>query len=188
MCVGMETAVDPTNPHFLPSLLSLPLSTGSLTTFSTFSVDIVHLLHAGKLGTAIGYVLFNNVGGVLAAALAIKLFTGKGGFGGGGGLGGKGGGGIGGFLTSPLSFAPSSLPAATTTMRAGMMKGGREGVREGRAATTGAAAEVVGRGTGLLPVPAVGEWGRGGGRGGEELSGGGLYRWPRAWGDRSERP
>lgn len=41
---------------------------GSFTTFSTFSVDVATWISEGKLQRATGYVLTNNVGGVVAAA------------------------------------------------------------------------------------------------------------------------
>ena len=41
---------------------------GSFTTFSTFSVDVAKWIEAGQLGRAGGYVLVNNVGGIVAAA------------------------------------------------------------------------------------------------------------------------
>ena len=41
---------------------------GSFTTFSTFSVDVAKWIEAGQFGRAGGYVLVNNVGGILAAA------------------------------------------------------------------------------------------------------------------------
>lgn len=37
---------------------------GSLTTFSTYAVDVVQLLEGGRPTKALGYALTNNVGGV----------------------------------------------------------------------------------------------------------------------------
>ena len=54
---------------------------GSFTTFSTYSVDIVNMIGRGEAARALGYVAFNNIGGVGAAAagmlLVRKLFAGK---------------------------------------------------------------------------------------------------------------
>lgn len=40
---------------------------GSLTTFSTFSYEVVLLVEAGAAGTAAWYVLASTIGGLLAA-------------------------------------------------------------------------------------------------------------------------
>ncbi len=40
---------------------------GSFTTFSTFSIETMHLLQAGKAGTAAFYVVASLAGGLLAA-------------------------------------------------------------------------------------------------------------------------
>ena len=54
---------------------------GSFTTFSTYSVDIVNMIGRGEAARALGYVAFNNIGGVGAAAagmlLVRKLIAGK---------------------------------------------------------------------------------------------------------------
>ena len=54
---------------------------GSFTTFSTYSVDIVHMIGRGEAARALGYVAVNNLGGVGAAAagmlLVRKLIAGK---------------------------------------------------------------------------------------------------------------
>jgi len=42
---------------------------GAFTTFSAFSLEVVHLIETGRLATALGYVLASTLGG-LAAALA----------------------------------------------------------------------------------------------------------------------
>ena len=47
---------------------------GSFTTFSTFSVDVAKWMAEGQLGKAGGYVLANNVGGIMAAAAGTYPF------------------------------------------------------------------------------------------------------------------
>lgn len=62
----------------LPPAARLLLGTGlcgGFTTFSTYSVDVVRMLEAGRLGHAVLYVCANNAGGVLAAAGG--LYAGK---------------------------------------------------------------------------------------------------------------
>ncbi|MEH7440236.1 fluoride efflux transporter CrcB [Neobacillus drentensis] len=68
--------------HFLPRFKSLhphvitSLGTGligSFTTFSTFSVETVHLIDASKWGTAILYVLLSLWGGLLFSWLGYRL-------------------------------------------------------------------------------------------------------------------
>jgi CrcB protein len=46
---------------------------GGWTTFSTFAVDAVQLADAGRGVAAVGYVLVSVVGGVLAAAVGVRL-------------------------------------------------------------------------------------------------------------------
>lgn len=46
---------------------------GSFTTFSTFSVDVAKWMAEGQLGKAGGYVLANNVGGIVAAAAGMSV-------------------------------------------------------------------------------------------------------------------
>jgi fluoride exporter len=46
---------------------------GSFTTFSTYSVDVVQWIAQGNVVRAAAYVLTNNVGGVVAAALGLVL-------------------------------------------------------------------------------------------------------------------
>ena len=46
---------------------------GSFTTFSTFSVDVANWIAAGQFPKAMSYVLTNNVGGILAAAVGMTL-------------------------------------------------------------------------------------------------------------------
>ena len=51
---------------------------GSFTTFSTYSVDLVNMLHRGETMKAFQYGMANNVGGILAAyagyAIVKKMF------------------------------------------------------------------------------------------------------------------
>jgi fluoride exporter len=46
---------------------------GGYTTFSTFAVDVVRLADAGAWPVAAGYVLASVAGGVLAAAVGVRL-------------------------------------------------------------------------------------------------------------------
>lgn len=46
---------------------------GSFTTFSTFSVDVVHMIGRGEVLKATSYFMANNAGGILAAAAGITL-------------------------------------------------------------------------------------------------------------------
>jgi len=68
--------------NFLPRFKSLPphvitaLGTGligSFTTFSTFSVETIHLISANKWGTAILYVLLSLWGGLLFTWMGYRL-------------------------------------------------------------------------------------------------------------------
>lgn len=47
---------------------------GSFTTFSTFSVDVVKFIEAGKYGNAFTIVALTNVFGIAAALAGVKLF------------------------------------------------------------------------------------------------------------------
>ncbi|MEX0796055.1 MAG: CrcB family protein [Acidimicrobiia bacterium] len=46
---------------------------GSLTTFSTFSYEVVLLVEAGSAGTAAWYVVASTVGGLLAAVMGGRI-------------------------------------------------------------------------------------------------------------------
>ena len=46
---------------------------GALTTFSTFSVDVIKFLDAGSVGAALLYVALNNVGSIGAAYAGMQL-------------------------------------------------------------------------------------------------------------------
>ena len=46
---------------------------GAFTTFSTFTTDCIDLAEAGRGGAAAAYFAANNVGGIGAAALALKI-------------------------------------------------------------------------------------------------------------------
>lgn len=48
-------------------------STSTVTTFSTYSVDLATWISQGKVGKAAAYVLTNNVGGIAAAATGLWL-------------------------------------------------------------------------------------------------------------------
>jgi fluoride exporter len=60
----------------LPLELRTGLITGVLggfTTFSSFSLEIMKLIEAGRAGEALGYLLLSVVGGVLAAWAGLSL-------------------------------------------------------------------------------------------------------------------
>ena len=60
----------------LPLVLRTGLTVGvlgGLTTFSSFSLEVLRLLEAGQLGVAAGYLLSSVVGGLLAAWLGMSL-------------------------------------------------------------------------------------------------------------------
>jgi len=46
---------------------------GSFTTFSTFSVDVVKFIEAGRISTAASYIMANNLGGFLAAGIGMAI-------------------------------------------------------------------------------------------------------------------
>lgn len=46
---------------------------GSLTTFSTFSYEVVLLVEAGSMGTAAWYAIASTVGGLLAAVVGGRV-------------------------------------------------------------------------------------------------------------------
>ncbi|MCP9268571.1 fluoride efflux transporter CrcB [Xenorhabdus sp. XENO-1] len=48
---------------------------GGLTTFSTFSVEVVYLLQAGKIGWALSSILANLVGSLLMTAFAFAVMN-----------------------------------------------------------------------------------------------------------------
>ncbi|CDG97036.1 fluoride efflux transporter CrcB [Xenorhabdus bovienii] len=48
---------------------------GGLTTFSTFSVEVVYLLQAGKIGWALSSILANLVGSLLMTTFAFALMN-----------------------------------------------------------------------------------------------------------------
>ncbi|PHM70686.1 fluoride ion transporter CrcB [Xenorhabdus kozodoii] len=48
---------------------------GGLTTFSTFSVEVVYLLQAGKIGWALASLLMNVIGSLLMTTLAFALMN-----------------------------------------------------------------------------------------------------------------
>eukprot|EP00282_Hemiselmis_andersenii_P017799 CAMPEP_0114111014 /NCGR_PEP_ID=MMETSP0043_2-20121206/1621_1 /TAXON_ID=464988 /ORGANISM="Hemiselmis andersenii, Strain CCMP644" /LENGTH=133 /DNA_ID=CAMNT_0001203005 /DNA_START=148 /DNA_END=549 /DNA_ORIENTATION=- len=49
---------------------------GAFTTFSTFSVDALTMIEAGKMRMALQYMAINNIGGIGAAAVGMWLFSG----------------------------------------------------------------------------------------------------------------
>ena len=60
----------------LPLVLRTGLTVGvlgGLTTFSSFSLEVLRLLEAGQFGVAAGYLLSSVVGGLLAAWLGMSL-------------------------------------------------------------------------------------------------------------------
>jgi fluoride ion exporter CrcB/FEX len=46
---------------------------GSLTTFSTFSYEVVLLVEAGAMGTAAWYAIASTVGGLIAAVVGGRV-------------------------------------------------------------------------------------------------------------------
>lgn len=59
----------------LPSTIRLGIGTGligAFTTFSTFSVETLHLLHNGRIWQAFIYILASTIGGILLSACGIK--------------------------------------------------------------------------------------------------------------------
>ncbi|WP_408672945.1 fluoride efflux transporter CrcB [Xenorhabdus koppenhoeferi] len=48
---------------------------GGLTTFSTFSAEVVYLLQAGKMGWALAGILANIIGSLLMTALAFAVMN-----------------------------------------------------------------------------------------------------------------
>ncbi|MBB6447816.1 CrcB protein [Bacillus benzoevorans] len=59
----------------LPPAIRLGVGTGligAFTTFSTFSVETLHLLHNGQILQAIIYVLASIIGGILLSACGLK--------------------------------------------------------------------------------------------------------------------
>ena len=50
---------------------------GGFTTFSTYSVEMMKLVHTGKVREAIGYVVFSNVLSIGAAAVGMRMGSSK---------------------------------------------------------------------------------------------------------------
>jgi CrcB protein len=46
---------------------------GSFTTFSTFSIEVLHLLGGGQSATAVGYIAASVVGGLILALAGLRL-------------------------------------------------------------------------------------------------------------------
>jgi fluoride exporter len=46
---------------------------GSFTTFSTFSIEVLHLLGEGQSATAVGYIAASIVGGLILALAGLRL-------------------------------------------------------------------------------------------------------------------
>ena len=73
--IGMLATVTARTTHLSPYAQQLLITgmLGSLTTFSTFAVDILNLLQHGRVGAAVANVLMNVVAGVLLAWLGMLL-------------------------------------------------------------------------------------------------------------------
>lgn len=72
----MASAISPSKFHGLTPRMKLMLGVGfcgSFTTFSTFSVDVVNMMHKGETTKAVSYMMANNVGGVCAAAAGMMI-------------------------------------------------------------------------------------------------------------------
>jgi CrcB protein len=61
----------PTHPWLRPFLATGVL--GGYTTFSTFAVDVVALVDAGRAPLALGYLLLSVLGGLLAVVVGLAL-------------------------------------------------------------------------------------------------------------------
>ncbi|MBB3677426.1 fluoride efflux transporter CrcB [Modestobacter versicolor] len=67
--VAVLLARAPTHPWLRPFLVTGVL--GGYTTYSTFTVDVVRLVDAGAVATAVGYLLASVLGGLLAVVAGL---------------------------------------------------------------------------------------------------------------------
>ncbi|WP_340620772.1 fluoride efflux transporter CrcB [Xenorhabdus siamensis] len=75
--IGLGLAYFSKTTHLAPAW-KLMLTTGfcgGLTTFSTFSAEVVYLLQAGKISWALSTILANVIGSLLMTALAFTLIN-----------------------------------------------------------------------------------------------------------------
>lgn len=73
--LGLLAGLTATSPR-IPEWLRVPLMTGflgSFTTFSTFSVETIRLIEVGALGTAAASLLLQVLGGLLLAAVGLAV-------------------------------------------------------------------------------------------------------------------
>lgn len=59
--------------HDAARLLLVTGVLGGFTTFSAFSLDVLTMLHAGRTGTALAYVIVSTLGGLALCALGWRL-------------------------------------------------------------------------------------------------------------------
>ena len=74
--LGLFAGVRLGGRHAVPELLTPAFAVGFLgayTTFSTFGVETVHLLEAGRWGAALGYVAASVAVGIAATAVGLIL-------------------------------------------------------------------------------------------------------------------
>ncbi|MCI4666255.1 MAG: CrcB family protein [Neomegalonema sp.] len=68
---GLAQAIGDASPKFIAFLTVGVL--GGFTTFSTFSLDALRLLEAGRFGTAMIYMAGSALGGLAAAAIGVAV-------------------------------------------------------------------------------------------------------------------
>lgn len=76
-CIGLAISLFAANPVFSPEwrLFIITGFLGALTTFSTFSAEVVTLIQQGRLGWACGAVSLHVVGSLLMTFLGMGTFS-----------------------------------------------------------------------------------------------------------------